>query len=250
MKIIKRVFSILFILILNFQLAGQEQVYELRTYELEFGRPEQVLHDYFKEAFIPAMNRQGVKNIGVFEEVGEGLPKKLYVLIPYNDIAVFQKSSELLIEDEKYIEDASPYLKISENLIPYSRITTDLIQSTTGFPNLQKPGDNPSFFELRIYESYNEDALRRKVKMFNDSEFGIFEDVGLPTVFFGSNIAGNNMPCLTYMLAFKDKQAHTEAWGKFGPHPEWKRISNMEEYANAMNNIIRVFLKPLPYSQL
>ena len=188
MKIIKGIFSILFLLILNFQLAGQEQVYELRTYELEFGRPEQVLHDYFKEAFIPAMNRQGVKNIGVFEEVGEALPKKLYVLIPYNDIAAFQKSGELLIEDEKYIEDASPYLKISENLIPYSRITTDLIQSTTGFPSLQKPADNANFFELRIYESYNEDALRRKVKMFNDSEFGIFEDVGLPTVFFGSNI--------------------------------------------------------------
>ncbi|WP_245980597.1 NIPSNAP family protein [Flagellimonas lutimaris] len=246
----KRVLSILFILMLHFHLVAQEQVYELRTYELEFGRPEQVLHDYLKEAFIPAMNRQGVKNIGVFEEVGERLPKKLYVVIPYNNIAEFQKSNELLIQDEKYIEDASPYLKISEDLIPYSRITTDLIKSTTGFPNLQKPMDDANFFELRIYESYNEDALRRKVKMFNDSEFGIFEDVGLPTVFFGSNIAGNNMPCLTYMLAFKDKEAHTEAWGKFGPHPEWKRISNMEEYANAMNNIIRVFLKPLSYSQL
>lgn len=91
MKIIKRIFSILFLLILNFQLAGQEQVYELRTYELEFGRPEQVLHDYFKEAFIPAMNRQGIKNIGVFEEVGEGLPKKLYVLIPYNDLESLNK---------------------------------------------------------------------------------------------------------------------------------------------------------------
>lgn len=104
-------------------------------------------------------------------------------------------------------------------------------------------------FELRIYESYNEDALRRKVKMFNDSEFGILKMLAFHRI-FGSNIAGNNMPCLTYMLAFKDKEAHTEAWGKFGPHPEWKRISNMEEYTNAMNNIIRVFLKPLSYSQL
>lgn len=72
----KEVFSILFILMLNFNVTAQEQVYELRTYELEFGRPEQILHDYFKDAFIPAMNRQGIKNIGVFEEVGERLPKK------------------------------------------------------------------------------------------------------------------------------------------------------------------------------
>ena len=99
-------------------------------------------------------------------------------------------------------------------------------------------------------ESENEDGLRRKVKMFNDSEFGIFEEVGLPTVFFGSNIAGEQMPCLTYLLAFKDKTAHSEAWSKFGPHPEWKRIVNLEEYANAMNDITRVFLKPLSYSQL
>ena len=86
--------------------------------------------------------------------------------------------------------------------------------------------------------------------MFNDSEFEIFEEVGLPIVFFGDNIAGNNMPCLTYLLAFKDQKAHEEAWAKFLPHPEWLRIIKLEEYANSMNNIIRIFLKPLDYSQL
>ncbi len=86
--------------------------------------------------------------------------------------------------------------------------------------------------------------------MFNDSEFTIFKDVGLPVMFFGSNIAGSQMPCLTYMLAFKDMAAHDEAWAKFGPNPEWQRITKLEEYANAMNDITRVFLKPLPYSQL
>jgi hypothetical protein len=86
--------------------------------------------------------------------------------------------------------------------------------------------------------------------MFNDSEFKIFEEVGLPLVFFGENISGHQMPCLTYLLAFKDKAGHTEAWSRFGPHPEWQRITQLEEYANAMNDITRVFLKPLPYSQL
>ncbi len=113
-----------------------------------------------------------------------------------------------------------------------------------------KPADKSELFELRIYESYNEDALRRKVKMFNDSEFGIFANVGLNTVFFGANISGDQMPCLTYLLAFKDMEAHREAWSKFGPHPEWQRIIKLDEYKNAMNDITRVFLKPLPYSQL
>jgi hypothetical protein len=82
------------------------------------------------------------------------------------------------------------------------------------------------------------------------SEFGIFKDVGLNTVFFGANISGTQMPCLTYLLAFKDREAHEHAWSKFGPHPEWQRIIKLEEYANAMNNISRVFLKPFAYSQL
>jgi len=86
--------------------------------------------------------------------------------------------------------------------------------------------------------------------MFNESEFVIFKDVGLHTVFFGANISGIQMPCLTYLLAFKDKDEHKVAWSKFLSHPEWQRIIKLEEYANAMSNISRVFLKPLVYSQL
>lgn len=86
--------------------------------------------------------------------------------------------------------------------------------------------------------------------MFTDSEFQIFEDIGLPIVFFGPNISGSQMPCLTYLLAFKDMEARDEAWSKFGPHPEWQRILKLEEYANTVSNIYRVFLKRLEYSQM
>ncbi|RIA09118.1 NIPSNAP protein [Flavobacteriaceae bacterium MAR_2010_72] len=231
-------------------LPAQDQVYELRTYELEFFRPAEVLHNYFEKALIPALNRQGIKQIGVFEEYGEGLPKKMYLLIPYKNLLAFQASKDNLTKDNTYLEDASAYLNANEASIPYKRITTRLIRSTYGFPNLVKPNFKAHLFELRIYESHNEDALRRKVNMFNDSEFKIFEEVGLPMVFFGDNIAGDQMPCLTYLLAFEDMNAQMKAWSKFGPHPEWQRIIKLEKYANSMNDITRVFLKPLPYSQL
>ena len=172
------------------------------------------------------------------------------MLIPYDNIQAFQRSKDLLVKDTKYLKDGNAYLKATEESIPYKRISTNLIRSAKGFPKLVKPNNESTLFELRIYESYNEDALRRKVKMFNDSEFGIFEDAGLPMVFFGSNIAGDQMPCLTYLLAFKDKTTRSEAWSKFGPHPEWQRIVNLYEYANTVSDITRVFLKPLPYSQL
>ncbi|SDB25292.1 NIPSNAP protein [Flavobacteriaceae bacterium MAR_2010_188] len=229
---------------------AQQQVYELRTYELEFSRSADILHNYFEKALIPALNRQGVSNIGAFEEEGQNLPQKIYLLIPYNDISQFSASSGSLNMDEKYLQDAKDYINVTEQTIPYKRYSTSLIKASSGFPNLVKPEDGANLFELRIYESRNEDALRRKVKMFNDSEFGIFAEVGLPMVFFGENIAGSQMPCLTYMLAFNDKANHDEAWSKFGPHPEWQRITKLEEYKDSMNDITRVFLKPLSYSQL
>src|SRR5690606_7997475 len=153
-------------------LTAQEQVYELRTYELEFSKPADVLHNYFKQSLIPALNRQGIETVGAFEEYGEGLPKKIYLLIPYDNIQAFQESNDLLAKDTKYLQDASSYLKVPEATIPFKRISSNLIRSTSGFPKLVKPIDKANLFELRIYESYNEDALRRKVKMFVDSEFG------------------------------------------------------------------------------
>ena len=52
-------------------------------------------------------------------------------------------------------------------------------------------------------------------------EFAIFEDAGLDMVFFGYNIAGDNLPCLTYLLAVEDMEAHNKGWGEFVQHPKW-----------------------------
>jgi len=229
---------------------SQNEIYELREYELDFFRPAEVLHSYLEKALIPALSRQGVKHIGVFEESGEALPKKLYLLVPYESMAAFVTVTDAVRADGQYLATAKSYFEAPQDQITYTRYESSFIRSASGFPALEKPAGDSDLFELRIYESYNEDALRRKVKMFNDSEFEIFKEVDLPMVFFGENISGDRMPCLTYLLAFKDKAHHTEAWSKFGAHPEWQRILKLEEYANTVSQITRVFLKPLPYSQL
>ena len=209
-----------------------------------------MLHTYIENALIPALNRQDIENIGVFEETGEALPKKIYLLIPFTDILAFQNSVEILLKDEVYSERANPYLKSPETAIPFNDYTTNLIRSTFGFPNLVKPDATSQLFELRIYHSHNEDGLRRKVKMFNDAEFPIFADTGLPMVFFEVDIAGEHLPSLTYMLANKDRESNQKGWSAFLEHPKWKCIIKMAEYANSMNDITRVFLKRIPYSQL
>lgn len=225
-----------------------QEIYEIRTYELDFFKNPTVLHDYLEKSLIPALNRQGVKKVGAFEEAGDALPKKMYVMIAYPNMSTFAEVASNLAADATYQSDAKSYLTAPPAEIPFKRISTALVRASKGFPSLAVP-DNASFYELRIYEAYNEDALRRKVKMFDDHEFEIFDDVGLPMVFFGANLTGNQTPCLSYLLAFDSKEAHGAAWQKFGPHPEWQRIIRLEEYANTVSSITRVFLKPLGYSQ-
>jgi hypothetical protein len=239
-----------FLFIFLIPIFSQTEIYELRVYEMAFFKPASVLHNYFEKAMIPALNRHGIKNVGVFEEAGEALPKKIYLLMAYRDMQSISAIADALAEDTQFQDDAKEYIDAPQEKIPFERISSSFMRSASGFPNLVKPNEDSEYFELRIYESHNEDALRRKVKMFNESEFSIFSEVGLNTVFFGQNISGHQMPCLTYLLAFKDKEAQLEAWSKFGPHPEWQRIRKLKEYENAMNDITRVFLKPLSYSQL
>lgn len=245
----KQLFTTLFfVLVTGFSVGAQTQVYELRVYELQFFRSADLLHHYFENALIPALNRQGATQVGVFEEMGESLPKKIYVLIPHKDITSYQTSERRLFDDKAYVKAAENYLTADQNAVPFKRIQTSLIASTKEFPELVAP-NNAGIYELRIYESQNEGALKSKLKMF-ESEFSIFADAGLPMVFYGKNIAGDHMPCLTYMLANTNLEENKTGWSKFINHPDWKILTSMDEFKGNMSNITRVFLKPLAYSQI
>ncbi len=239
-----------FALIISTTTVAQNEIYELRVYEMNLLKPNEIVHQYLEKALIPALNRQGIAKIGAFGEIGDALPRKVYLLISYPSMSAYQEVTDAIRNDEVYKEASQTYNNTSPDVFPYHRVESSFIRSVSGFPNMVNPPGGSSLFELRIYESYNEDALRRKVKMFNDSEFEIFDQVGLHTVFFGENISGKNLPCLTYLLGFQDMTERDANWEKFLEHPEWLRILNLEEYANTVSNIIRIYLKPLSYSQL
>ena len=67
---------------ISLSLFGQKEYYELRTYSIPFNGSQQALHDYLEEALLPALNRHGVENIGVFESLGEPTPKQIFLLVP------------------------------------------------------------------------------------------------------------------------------------------------------------------------
>ena len=254
MSILKQTFTSLIIALLCFTTCFAQtqtkQLYELRIYEARFGTSQANLDNYLKNALIPALNKQGVMNVGVMREMGHSDPAKLYVLIPYPSLESYSTINAKVQKDEEFKKASAEYNALSPDKSPYTRMNTSLLVAFDGLPTLIAPKQEPRIFEIRTYEGYNEDAVRRKVKMFNEGEIDIFKKTKLNSVFFGEMIAGDLMPCLTYMLTFKNMEERDANWKVFGSSPEWKTISSLPEYANTVSRITRVFLEPASYSQL
>jgi hypothetical protein len=226
-----------------------KEFYEWRVYET--GRAGTGgLDNYFSKALIPALNRLGVKRVGAFSEMGKPEPTKFHLFIPYASFDEYIKITTSLKTDKDFEQASSDYNKIPANQAAYSRYDSSLMIAFNGLPKMVAPESGPRMFELRTYEGYSDDAVRRKIKMFNDEEFTIFNRVKLNSVFFGEVIAGKNLPCLTYMVWFKNMEEHDKAWKGFGQDPDWQRVSKLPEYADTVSKIYKTFLEPLSYSQV
>lgn len=229
---------------------AEQQIYELRIYTMKRGGGLNRLTGYLSNALIPALNRYGCPAVGVFKEMADPEPTKIYLLIPYISMEHFGGVGEFLGEDEQYLEAEKEYRMIPQENTVYTRFDAYLMRAFEVMPELKAPAKEPRIFELRTYEGYSEDAVRRKVKMFNNGELPIFLKTGLHPVFFGHLLSGPAMPALTYMLHFKDMEERNANWKAFIDHPDWKALSGLEEYANSVSNIIREFLLPLDISQI
>ena len=250
----KKIFSIIFLFLFT-NLFAQREFYELRTYEIKWGTNSQILNNFLKNSFLPALNKNKVKNIGVFTKISNDLPNNIYVLIPYSSIDHFKETYFSLQNDKDFKKASLELNSLSNSKVPYERYSVSHFYAFEGFPKIRKPEKGMSIFELRHYESPTDDAYLRKVKMFNKGEFEIFDDVGLNSVFYGEKISGENMPLLSYMLVHESMELRSKAWGKFVVHPKWIEMKAMNEYKtismeSLVSNITSVFLKELDYSQL
>lgn len=230
-------------------LLAQREFYELRTYELYQSSNFKDFNTYFEDYLIPTLNKKGINNIGVFKEVSMDLPRKMYVLIPYPNITVYQSVSRSIKGDPN---NADASVKLNKKNRPmFNRYSTSLYDAFEGMPNLVKPNFENRFFELRTYESHSEDAYRRKVNMFNEGEIALFDELDFGSVFFGEKISGDRMPCLTYLLSFENLDERNENWGKFVHHPTWEKLKSDEAYKDSCcSSITRAYILPMPYSQL
>ncbi len=228
------------------------EFYELRIYHL---KPEKqpILDAYLSKAFIPALKKLGIGPVGVFVDKSNPKVLHVYVLIVYSSAEQVASLSSRLAGDEDYQKAGADYLTARASDPVYTRIESSLLAAIEGMPKIEKPDTTkPRLLNLRIYESHNERAGKKKIEMFNKGEIAIFKRVGLTPVMFGEALVGSALPNLTYLLTFPDDDARKAAWGKFGPDPEWVKLKSIPEYADKeiVSHITNVILTPTSYSEI
>jgi hypothetical protein len=229
--------------------ASEKEFYEFRVYQLTGGGAKGTLKAYFTNALIPLFQKLNIK-LGAFEEFDKEDPPKVYTLFVYPSADVYFKLQKELTSNAEYLSAAKTYFELPAAKPVFERYETYLTEAFDGLPKLRMPEKSRSLFELRTYESYNEDAARRKIAMFNDEELPLFDKVELHPVFFSKILAGKCMPALMYMLWFTDMEERDANWKKFVDSPEWKAMSAKSIYADTVSKVHKKFLTPTDYSQI
>jgi hypothetical protein len=232
--------------------SAPRELYELRRYEIKGDEQKQGFDAYWRDAAIPALNRAGIRPVGVFYP--EKDPSPITVLLPHRSMDSFLTSTSKLLADAEYISRGAAFLDAPAEKPAFQRVESSLLLAFTGMPSLETPVKSAGrIFQLRIYESPSVKTGRKKIEMFNDAgEITIFRRVGLHPVFFGEALAGSKMPNLTYMLAFESVEELKANWAKFGNDPDWKRLKGMAEYSDKaiLSGITNLILTPAAYSQI
>ncbi|MEK6396856.1 MAG: NIPSNAP family protein, partial [Terriglobus sp.] len=224
----------------------------MRTYKMQSGPGGKLLTTYLSDALLPALKRLGLGPVGVFNlSYGDATPQ-VYTLIPGADLEKLAHLDHLLAKDAAFVAAAAPFWAAPATQPPFISVSSRLSIAFEGFPQLVVPAKEPRILQLRTYISPTFAAHERKVEMFHQGEFRIFEESGARGVFYSDNLIGPDLPSLTYMLSHKDLASMDQNWKNFTSHPDWKKLSSNPRYASdpIVNHVDNLVLTPTAYSQI
>lgn len=227
----------------------EKDFYELKVFQLRGGSGKKHLKNYYQKAVLPLFEKYGSR-LGAFAEYSQEDPPKVYILHAHKSPEDYFSVLDEMKSNKDFLEASADYTNLPADKPIFERYETFIAEAFDAIPQFKTPAANRGLFELRIYESYNEDAGHRKVKMFNDEELPLFEKVGLHPVFFGQLLGGRYMPALAYMLWFEDMEQRNHNWNLFVKSPEWDEMKVKPEYANTVSKVKKIFLTPMDFSQI
>ena len=232
-----------------------KEYYELRLYKMASKEKRDAFEKYLAEAAIPAWKRLGIGPVGVFEFLPDEKKDEspdLYVLLPAKSAGVLLAANSHIMADKEYLKAAADMLGTPKNDPAYQRIESSIMIAFDDIPKLEIPTKKKGhIFQLRTYESHNEEKAKKKIAMFNEGgEMAVFRDVGMPPVFFGETLIGNKVTNLTYMLGFDDMAAKEAGWKKFLADPRWDKLKKDPQYKDTVSNITNIMLRPAACSEI
>ena len=229
------------------------QYYEVRIYKIYDFEKQRIADDYLRDAFLPALNRQKIENVGVFHNLKDENDHSIYVIIPFASLESFSSYNEKLGSDSKYQVAAKAYLQQKKGNGVFDRIESRLLKAFTSIPQMEladySKDKTDRMFELRLYESHTEQHARHKIEMFNKGETQLMRDMKMAPVFFGETLAGPDLPNLVYMISAKNIEEHEAHWKTFLASDQWKKMKALPQYKDTVSNIKKWLLSPTPYSQ-
>ncbi len=234
---------------------AKQMYYELKIYRLKDPAKNEVIDRYLRDAFIPAMHRAGINNVGVFKPVKTDTAsgKLVYVFIPFKTAEQYFNVITALEKDKVYSDAGKEFLDAPYNDPPFTRYESVFMKAFSFMPEMKVPvyttPRNERIYELRSYESATVEKARKKIHMFNEGgEMAIFEKIGANAVFYGQVLFGSLKPRLMYMTTYADMKSHDEHWAAFRAHPDWKVLSAKDEYRNTVTKANPYLLHPTDYS--
>lgn len=242
--------------------ADGRKLLEWRVFTCKTPEKKAQLIHIFENALIPALNRQKITPVGIFETDGtlnEGDQSydptndlRVFVLCQYDSPERLIRVTPKLLADKQYMKDAAAIFEAPMNDPIYDSCESTLMLGFNNCPKIEVPVTSKSrIFQIRFYNSYNIERNASKVDMFDiGGEIPLFVKCGMLPVFFGETVAGRMMPNLTYMVGFENMDEKAANWSKFGKSEEWKKLSSDPKYKDTANKILNIVLKPADGSQI
>jgi hypothetical protein len=234
--------------------AATRYYYQLKIYHLKTRAQETRMDAYLENAYLPALHRAGVKNVGVFKPIAQdSLDRKIYVFVPYTTWDKLENTDQKILNDQQYLDAGKDYIDAAYNNSPYARIETIILRAFPGAPEPSEPNLTAKkadrVYELRSYEGATEKLHASKFRMFNvGDEMSIFKKYNFNAVFYSEVIAGSHMPNLMYMTTFESKQDNKDKWKLFSSDPKFVALGKMPEYQKNVSKGESFFLYPADYS--
>ncbi len=231
--------------------------YQIKVFNLKDKAQETAVDSYLKDAYLPALHKAGVKKVGVFKPnaTDPAAGTKIFVFIPLKKLSQIEKLEAALKKDGAYQTAGAAYINAPYDNPPYVRLESILLRAFTSQPKFFAPlfstPKSEQIFELRSYQSATEKIHLKKVEMFNEGgESEIFKSIGANAIFYGEVLSGSEMPNLMYMTSYENMKSNEDHWKAFRDHPDWKKLSGMEEYKNTVSKINKYMLYPAEYSDI